>query len=81
MYRNKLCTNERGLLADDIAGMYYGPQHPMKPQRITLTHHLILGYGLHEHMDVYVRLPNAALAQHHVALLFSYLRVFALLIF
>lgn len=26
----------------------------MKPQRIAMTHDLILGYGLHEHMDVYV---------------------------
>jgi hypothetical protein len=42
------------MCADDLAGMYYGPRHPMKPQRITMTHHLILGYALHEHMDVYV---------------------------
>ena len=27
----------------------------MKPQRISMAHDLILGYGLHEHMDVYVR--------------------------
>lgn len=25
----------------------------MKPQRLTLTNHLVLGYGLHKHMDVY----------------------------
>jgi hypothetical protein len=26
----------------------------MKPQRITMTHHVVLAYGLHNHMDVYV---------------------------
>ena len=25
----------------------------MKPQRLTLTNHLVLGYGLHTYMDVY----------------------------
>lgn len=39
----------------DYAGFYYGVDHPMKPQRISMAHDLILGYGLHEHMDVYVR--------------------------
>ncbi|KDD75688.1 histone deacetylase [Helicosporidium sp. ATCC 50920] len=34
-------------------GFYYGADHPMKPQRIAMTHSLILGYGLHEHMDVF----------------------------
>jgi histone deacetylase 1/2 len=32
---------------------YYGPQHPMKPIRLKLTHHLILGYGLYQQMDCY----------------------------
>ncbi len=27
----------------------------MKPQRIAMTHQLVLGYGLHKHVDVYVR--------------------------
>lgn len=26
----------------------------MKPHRLAMTHHLVLGYGLHKHMDVYV---------------------------
>lgn len=26
----------------------------MKPHRISMAHHLILGYGLHKHMEVYV---------------------------
>lgn len=28
-------------------------RHPMKPQRLTLTNHLVLGYGLHNYMDIY----------------------------
>jgi len=31
----------------------------MKPHRLCMTHHLVLGYGLHKHMEVYVsRLPS-----------------------
>jgi hypothetical protein len=26
----------------------------MKPHRLAMTHQLVLGYGLHKHMDVYV---------------------------
>eukprot|EP00890_Picochlorum_soloecismus_P005966 jgi/Picsp_1/6370/NSC_03719-R1_histone deacetylase 1 len=37
----------------DYAGMYYGADHPMKPPRIAMAHSLIIGYGLHEKMDVY----------------------------
>jgi len=25
----------------------------MKPQRMAMTHQLVLGYGLHKHLDVY----------------------------
>ncbi|CAK0785511.1 hypothetical protein CVIRNUC_008721 [Coccomyxa viridis] len=32
---------------------YYGANHPMKPHRLCMTHHLVLGYGLHKHMEVY----------------------------
>jgi hypothetical protein len=28
-------------------------RHPMKPHRLTLTNHLVLGYGLHKKMDIY----------------------------
>eukprot|EP00889_Picochlorum_renovo_P002036 jgi/Picre1/29066/NNA_004460.t1 len=38
---------------NDYAGMYYGADHPMKPPRIAMTHSLVVGYGLHEGMDVY----------------------------
>lgn len=44
---------------DDYTGYYYGPDHPMKPQRIAMTHQLVLGYGLHRHMEVYVSAPPA----------------------
>lgn len=40
--------------AGEYTGYYYGADHPMKPQRIAMTHQLILGYGLHHHMKVYV---------------------------
>lgn len=33
---------------------YFGQNHPMKPHRLAMTHHLVLGYGLHEKMEVYV---------------------------
>ncbi|GFN95149.1 histone deacetylase [Plakobranchus ocellatus] len=37
----------------DVGNFHYGPGHPMKPQRITLTHSLVLRYGLHDKMKVY----------------------------
>ena len=39
----------------------------MKPFRLKLTHHLVLQYGLHEHMDCYVPHPAAygELTQFH----------------
>lgn len=36
----------------DIGTHYYGPNHPMKPHRITLTNNLILHYGLYNMMEV-----------------------------
>lgn len=43
----------------DYAGFYYGADHPMKPQRMCMAHELILGYGLHERLDIYVSPPPA----------------------
>ena len=40
--------------AGEVGSMYYGPNHPMKPHRLSMTHSLVLGYGLHEKMEVYV---------------------------
>lgn len=40
--------------AGEFGENYYGANHPMKPHRLCMTHHLVLGYGLHKHMEVYV---------------------------
>eukprot|EP01053_Blabericola_migrator_P007746 Blabericola_migrator_1__7745@NODE_395_length_8977_cov_183_416835_g72_i1_p3_GENE_NODE_395_length_8977_cov_183_416835_g72_i1NODE_395_length_8977_cov_183_416835_g72_i1_p3_ORF_typecomplete_len478_score85_94Hist_deacetyl/PF00850_19/1_2e89_NODE_395_length_8977_cov_183_416835_g72_i171268559 len=37
----------------DIGSYYYGPGHPMKPQRMRMTHSLILAYDLYKYMEVY----------------------------
>lgn len=49
---------------DDYTGYYYGPDHPMKPQRMAMTHQLVLGYGLHKHLDVYVRICCAVACRY-----------------
>jgi hypothetical protein len=41
-------------VAGDVGSVYFGPNHPMKPHRLCMTHHLILAYGLHSKMEVYV---------------------------
>ena len=38
----------------DIGNYYYGPGHPMKPQRLRLTHNLLLTYKLYRHLEVFV---------------------------
>lgn len=43
-------------VAGDVGSVYFGPNHPMKPHRLCMTHHLILAYGLHSKMEVYVSL-------------------------
>lgn len=47
------------IYADEVSGLYYGPKHPMKPHRITMTHHLVLAYDLHNYFDMYVRFPSS----------------------
>lgn len=51
----------------DVGNVYYGPNHPMKPHRLCMTHSLVLAYGLHEKMEIYR--PHKAypveLAQFH----------------
>eukprot|EP01012_Entosiphon_sulcatum_P022968 TRINITY_DN2794_c0_g1_i1.p1 TRINITY_DN2794_c0_g1~~TRINITY_DN2794_c0_g1_i1.p1 ORF type:complete len:488 (+),score=92.50 TRINITY_DN2794_c0_g1_i1:932-2395(+) len=37
---------------NDVGNYYYGG-HVMKPQRIKMTHNLILAYGLYKHLDVF----------------------------
>ena len=48
------CTNFGLMVAGEFGENYYGANHPMKPHRLCMTHHLVLGYGLHKHMEVYV---------------------------
>ena len=37
----------------EVGNFHYGPGHPMKPHRLSVTHSLVLNYGLHKHMQVY----------------------------
>ena len=50
--------------AGEFGENYYGANHPMKPHRLCMTHHLVLGYGLHKHMEVYVRTRPACVMSH-----------------
>ena len=45
----------------DMEKMHFGPKHPMKPWRLTLTNKIVLAYGMHEAMDLYI--PRAASPQ------------------
>ncbi|GJJ11836.1 transcriptional activator that enhancespseudohyphal growth [Clathrus columnatus] len=42
-----------------VGEYHYGEMHPMKPHRLTLTNALVLGYGLHKHIDNFFS-PRAA---------------------
>ncbi|KAI3629440.1 hypothetical protein MIR68_012455 [Amoeboaphelidium protococcarum] len=46
---------------------HYGPHHPMKPHRLTLTHSLIQAYGMHKKMNCYKARPalRSELVQFH----------------
>jgi len=37
----------------DVGNFHYGPGHPMKPHRLSVTHSLVLNYNLHKHMQVF----------------------------
>ncbi len=37
----------------DVGSFHYGPGHPMKPQRLSATHNLVLHYDLHKKMQLY----------------------------
>lgn len=51
----------------DVGSAYYGPNHPMKPHRLCMTHALVLAYDLHKKLQVFR--PHKAqpqeLAQFH----------------
>uniref|UniRef100_A0A5K3FL52 Hist_deacetyl domain-containing protein n=1 Tax=Mesocestoides corti TaxID=53468 RepID=A0A5K3FL52_MESCO len=44
----------------DTGNFHYGPNHPMKPHRLTLAHTLVLGYGLTSKMQIY-KAPKASM--------------------
>ncbi|KAI3461314.1 hypothetical protein Pfo_017977 [Paulownia fortunei] len=64
---NGNCADRRKGTAGDVGNVYFGPNHPMKPHRLCMTHHLVLSYELHKKMEVYR--PHKAypveLAQFH----------------
>lgn len=37
----------------DVGNFHYGPGHPMKPHRLSVTHSLVMNYGLHKKMKIY----------------------------
>jgi len=37
----------------DVGNFHYGQLHPMKPHRLSVTHSLVLNYGLHKKMQVF----------------------------
>ena len=42
------------ILIDDIGHYHYGPNHPMKPHRIRMTHNLMVNYGLYKKLEIIV---------------------------
>ena len=44
-----------------VEGQHFGASHPMKPWRLTLTNKIVLAYGMHDAMDLY--LSRAATVQ------------------
>lgn len=38
----------------NVGNYYYGQGHVMKPNRIRMTHHLLLNYGIYRHMKIFV---------------------------
>lgn len=53
---NGNCADRGKGTAGDVGNVYFGPNHPMKPHRLCMTHHLVLSYELHEKMEIYVRI-------------------------
>lgn len=37
----------------DVGNFHYGAGHPMKPQRLAVTHSLVMNYDLHKKMKIY----------------------------
>ncbi|KAI8926804.1 hypothetical protein BC831DRAFT_511376 [Entophlyctis helioformis] len=36
----------------DVGHYHFGPQHPMKPHRIRMTHNLVINYGLYKKLEI-----------------------------
>ncbi|KAJ3366508.1 hypothetical protein GGF32_005510 [Allomyces javanicus] len=60
----------------DVSEIHYGSQHPMKPQRMALTHDLVMCYGLHERLQMFE--PRLAteeeMKQFHISDYIDFLR-------
>jgi histone deacetylase 3 len=62
---------------DHRVGLFhYGPNHPMKPHRLTLTHSLITAYDLHKKMKCFSGRPalNEELVEFHTEDYIEFLR-------
>ncbi len=55
-YHGNLQVKDSFSLKDDIGNYHYGPQHPMKPHRVRMTHQLIVSYGLYRKLEIMVNL-------------------------
>lgn len=44
----------------EVGNYHYGPGHPMKPHRLSVTHSLVLNYNLHHAMSVYRPSPASS---------------------
>ena len=53
--------------SEKVSEFHFGQTHPMKPFRLALTNNLVMGYGLHNIMDVYRprSATQAELAEYH----------------
>ncbi|XP_060847855.1 histone deacetylase HDAC1-like isoform X2 [Rhopalosiphum padi] len=47
-FKKRVCYYYDG----NIGNYYYGQGHPMKPHRISMTHNLLLNYGLYQKMEI-----------------------------
>ncbi|EJU05903.1 histone deacetylase [Dacryopinax primogenitus] len=46
-----------------VGDYHYGEGHPMKPHRLSITNSLVIGYGLHEHIDNFLCPQPATVSQ------------------
>jgi len=72
----RLCCSAAAVGSDELGSYYYGSGHPMKPQRLRMTHSLLLAYGLYKKMEVYRPHPaqQAEMERFHSADYINFLR-------